>query len=65
MGRAKRLTHAIRAGGISIRTSGKEGPDSGCMLSFEPQKASGFGSEVGLRGLESYSTLKVVNFGGA
>jgi len=65
MGRGKRLAHAIRAGGVSVRTSGEEGPDSGCTLSFEPQKASGFGSEVGLRGLESYSTLKLVSFTGA
>jgi len=65
MGRAKRLAHTIRAGVVFIRTSGMEGPDSGCMLSYEPQKASGFGSEVGLRGLEAYSTLKWVTFGGA
>jgi acyl-CoA reductase-like NAD-dependent aldehyde dehydrogenase len=65
MGRGKRLAHAIRAATVSIRTSGPEGPDSGCMLSFEPQKASGFGSEMGLRGLESYSTLKWVSFSGA
>ena len=65
LGRGKRLAHAIRAGGVSIRTSGEEGPDSGCVLSHEPQKASGFGSERGLRGLQSYSTLKVVHFSGA
>lgn len=65
LGRGKRLAHAIRAGSISVRTSGQEGPDSGCMLSHEPQKASGFGSETGLRGLESYSTLKSVSFSGA
>jgi len=65
MGRGKRLAHAIRAGGVLIRTAGKEEPDSGCTLSFEPQKASGFGSEVGLRGLQSYSTLKMVSFTGA
>jgi acyl-CoA reductase-like NAD-dependent aldehyde dehydrogenase len=65
LGRGKRLAHAIRAGAVFIRTSGKEGPDSGCMLSHEPQKASGYGSERGLRGLESYSTLKLVTFGGA
>ncbi len=65
MGRAKRMAHSIRAGVVFVRTSGKEGPDSGCMLSYEPQKATGFGSEVGLRGLESYSTLKLVSFGGA
>jgi acyl-CoA reductase-like NAD-dependent aldehyde dehydrogenase len=64
MGRSKRLAHAIRAGVISVRTSGQQGPDSGCMLSFEPQKASGFGSEFGLRGLESYSTLKSITLNG-
>jgi acyl-CoA reductase-like NAD-dependent aldehyde dehydrogenase len=62
MGRGKRLAHAVKAGSVSIRTSGAEGPETGCQLSSEPQKASGFGSEVGLRGLESYSTLKLVNF---
>lgn len=65
IGRGKRLAHAIRAGSVSIRTSGKEGPDSGCFLSFEPTKGSGFGSEIGLRGLEAYSTLKLVNLRGA
>lgn len=65
MGRGKRMAHAIRAGGISIRTSGKEGPESGCLLSHEPQKASGFGSELGLRGLQSYSTLKSVRLLGS
>jgi len=64
MGRSKRMARAIKAGHILIRTSGKEGPESGCMLRFEPQKASGFGSELGLRGLESYSTLKWLNFNG-
>jgi acyl-CoA reductase-like NAD-dependent aldehyde dehydrogenase len=65
MGRAKRLARAIRAGGISIRTSGPEGPPSGVLLSHEPQKASGFGSEIGLKGLEAYSTLKSVTLNGA
>jgi acyl-CoA reductase-like NAD-dependent aldehyde dehydrogenase len=65
LGRGKRLAHAIRAGAISIRTSGEEGPPSSCVLSYEPQKASGFGSEVGLRGLESYSNLKRIVFSGA
>lgn len=65
MGRGKRLAHAIRAGGISIRTSGEEGPGSGSILSYEPQKASGFGCEMGLRGLKSYSTLKSVSLVGA
>lgn len=61
MGRSRRLAHAIRAGYITVRTSGKEAPDAG-LLSFEPQKASGFGSEIGLKGLASYSTLKSVSF---
>lgn len=65
LGRAKRLAHAIRAGSVSIRTSGREEPDSGCMLSHEPQKASGFGSELGLGGLQSYSTLKLISLTGA
>ena len=56
---------AARAGEVSIRTSGKESPDSGYVLSREPQKASGFGPESGLGGLESYSTLKLVSFVGA
>lgn len=65
MGRGKRLAHAIRAGSVFIRTGGPEAPDSGCTLSREPQKASGFGAEVGLEGLQSYSTLKVISFSGA
>ena len=63
-GRSKRLAHAIRAGAVYVRTSGKERPDSGAILSREPQKGSGFGSELGLRGLESYSTLKFIGFSG-
>lgn len=65
MGRAKRMAHSIRAGSISIRTSRSEGPAFGVLLSHEPQKASGFGSELGLRGLESYSTLKSISFSGS
>ena len=68
MGRGKRLAHAIRAGYISVRTAGEEsdlGDLSSYLSSFEPQKASGFGSELGLKGLESYSTLKAVRFSGA
>jgi len=65
MGRAKRLAHAIKVGGITIYTSGEEAPDSGYALSFEPQKASGFGAEHGLQGLQSYSTLKFVSFVGS
>lgn len=64
MGRGKRLAHAIRAGYISIRTSGPEVPPHGFVLSHEPRKASGFGAERGLGGLQSYCTLKSVNFYG-
>jgi hypothetical protein len=49
---------------VHVRTGGQEGPDSGCVLGREPQKASGFGPELGLSGLQSYSTLKAVSFTG-
>lgn len=64
MGRGKRFARALRAGDVAVRTSGGEAPASGCVLSYEPQKASGFGSELGLRGLESYSTLKLITLSG-
>lgn len=65
LGRGRRVAHAIKAGAVSVRTSGVEEPDSGYMLSHEPQKASGFGSEFGLRGLESYSVSKLITMSGA
>lgn len=65
MGRGKRLAHAIKAGSVSIRTSREEGAASGCTLSHEPRKASGFGVERGLRSLEAYSTLKSIHLIGA
>jgi acyl-CoA reductase-like NAD-dependent aldehyde dehydrogenase len=65
MGRGKRLARAVRAGSITVRTGGEEDAGSGCVLSHEPQKASGFGSETGLQGLQCYSTLKSVTFSGA
>jgi acyl-CoA reductase-like NAD-dependent aldehyde dehydrogenase len=64
MGCAKRMAHAIRAGSICIRSSGGEGLESPLLLSHEPQKASGFGFELGRHGLEAYSTLKAVTFVG-
>ena len=64
LGRGKRLAHALHAGLVSVRTSRNEAQESGCQLSYEPQKASGFGCEVGLKGLESYSILKLVNLSG-
>jgi acyl-CoA reductase-like NAD-dependent aldehyde dehydrogenase len=64
LGRGTRLAHAIRAGDVSVRTSGQEGVSAGCFLSNEPQRASGFGVELGLRGLQSYSTLKSITFSG-
>lgn len=63
--RGRRMAHALRVGAIFVRTSGEEGAPSGCIVSREPQKASGFGSEVGMRALETYSTLKAVSFCGA
>ena len=65
MGRGKRLAHRLKAGYVLIRTSGEEAPESGYPVSSEPQKASGFGSERGLRGIESYSTLKAVVMSGS
>lgn len=63
LGRARRAAHAIRAGAVFVCTGGpQESPRSGNPLSFEPQKASGFGSEKGPRSLESYSTLKLMTF---
>jgi hypothetical protein len=55
------MARAIRAGAVQVRTSGPEGPDTGYVLGYEPQRATGFGAERGLRGVESYSTLKWVN----
>ena len=54
MARARRCAHAIRAGEITVRTSGQDTADSGCVLSREPQKASGFGPESGLGGLNLF-----------
>jgi acyl-CoA reductase-like NAD-dependent aldehyde dehydrogenase len=65
MGRAKRLAHGIRVAGITIYTSGEEAPDAGYALSYEPQKASGFGAEHGIEGLRTYSHLKYVGFVGS
>lgn len=65
IGRGMRLAQAINVGYVVVRTSGKEGPPPSYGLGFEPQKASGFGPEMGLRGLESYSTLKAVVFAGS
>ena len=65
LGRARRVAHLIRAGAVIIRTSNAESPDSGYVVGWEPQKASGFGAELGLEGLRSYSTLKLVSFLGA
>jgi acyl-CoA reductase-like NAD-dependent aldehyde dehydrogenase len=65
LGRGRRLARAIRAGNVSIRTSGKEECTSDLLLSHEPQKASGFGSEFGLKGLQACSTLKLVTVSGS
>ena len=64
MGRGRRMAHAIRAGSIFIRSSCQDEDHSPFLLGHEPQKASGFGSELGRQGLESYSTLKSISFHG-
>lgn len=65
IGHAKRVAHGIKAAAISIKTGGEEVAGSGCVLSCEPFKASGFGAEIGLDGLKSYSVLKLLSFSGA
>lgn len=69
LGRAKRLARRINAGFVVIRTSGEEGSGAGIAnvlaLSAEPHKASGFGAEWGLKGLEAYSNLKAVQMLGS
>jgi len=65
LGRGRRMAHAIRAGGVWVRTGGTEDAGTGVALSYEPQSASGFGAEKGPRSLESYSTLKTIDFTGA
>lgn len=60
--RARRLARAIRAGSVLVRSSAENEPESGFLLSHEPQGASGYGAELGLKGLQSYSTLKAVTF---
>ncbi len=65
MGRGKRMANAISAAAVLIRTSGPEEPLYHWLLGYEPQKASGFGTELALKGLASYSTLKLVSFMGA
>ena len=65
MGRGRRLARELKAGTVFVRTSGEEEPESGSVLSSEPQRRSGFGAELGLGGLQAYSTLKLVSFSGA
>lgn len=65
IGRARRMAAALRAGHIAVRSSGREDAPSGCVLGSEPQKSSGFGVELGLDGLRSYSALKSISFNGA
>ena len=62
-GRGKRMAKGVRAGRVAIRTSGEE-EEALIGMNCEPQKASGFGSEAGLRGMQSYSVLKAISFSG-
>ena len=63
-GRGKRMAKGVKTGNVSIRTSREEETPLP-LMDREPQKASGFGSETGLKGMESYSTLKTISFSGA
>jgi acyl-CoA reductase-like NAD-dependent aldehyde dehydrogenase len=65
MARGREMARAIKAGTVAVRTGGAEAHSDEAMLGHEPQKASGFGSETGLRGLQCYSTLKSISFSGA
>lgn len=65
LGRGRRMAQDIKAGRVCVRTGGVESLTSGCSLGHEPQKASGFGAEHGLKGLQSYSTLKSISLSGA
>jgi len=64
LGRSQRLVREIRAGEILIRTGSEELSESSPPLGYEPQKASGFGCEMGLEGIKSYCTTKLVRFSG-
>ena len=66
IGRGTRMARAIRAGSVLVRSSElAPGFDVDVAVPCEPQKASGFGVEDGIRGLESYSTLKLVSLNGS
>ncbi len=65
LARARRLACAVKSAHVVVRTSGAEEWCNYRILSYEPSKASGFGSEIGVRGLQSYSTLKAVYLFGA
>jgi acyl-CoA reductase-like NAD-dependent aldehyde dehydrogenase len=64
MGLGRRLAGALRVGRLWVRTSRADDSGVDHLLGYEPQRSSGFGSEIGVRGLESYSTLKAVSFTG-
>jgi acyl-CoA reductase-like NAD-dependent aldehyde dehydrogenase len=61
----RRVARLIRSGAVYVRTSGEETEGSVPILSREPCKGSGFGCELGMRGLQSYSTLKSISFSGS
>lgn len=65
MARGRRLASALRVGRVVIRNSAEDDPTAvPTVISYEPQKGSGFGSETGMRALESYSTLKAIVLSG-
>jgi acyl-CoA reductase-like NAD-dependent aldehyde dehydrogenase len=62
--RAIRFSHTLRAAGVMVRNGERGRQNPGYVLSYEPKKASGFGMEMGIGGLQSYSTLKRISLGG-
>ncbi len=38
LGRGRRVAHALRVGGVFVRTSGAQGPEAGSLLALEPRK---------------------------
>lgn len=66
IGRGCRMARDIRAGAVLVRSSElAPGAAVDAAVPCEPQGASGFGAEDGIRGLESYSTLKLVSLNGS
>ncbi|MEZ5655375.1 MAG: aldehyde dehydrogenase family protein [Sphingobium sp.] len=64
-GLARQVAHALRVGSVTVRTGGEEEAPSGIVLGREPQGHSGYGAELGVEGLKSFASLKLVTMMGA